>query len=257
MTDAKNPEETPTIAGKQPDMTQNSDKIALLNRPGRRDLNSDHVKSYTNIMTILITNEQNSANAVESYTKDLSPPSNNKQNFSQIDHLSNKKTMSTLLLTVTDTENPEEIPAIAGKQPDTTGNSDKIAFLNRPGRRDLNSDHVKSYTNIMTILITNEQNSAANAVESCAKDLSPPSNNKQNFSQIVHLSNKKTMNIGQRCKPPLPAPRTRLRTLEAPAASLPRLLLSREKISITKTTETTRMRDYMIRWQRNVRNHNN
>ena len=104
---------------------------------------------------------------------------------------------------MTDTQNPEEIPTIAGKQPDMTQNSDKIALLDRPGRRDPNSDHVKSYTNIMTILNTNELNSS-NAVESYTKDLTPPSNTKQNFSQIVHPNNtKKTMNIGQRYKTPL------------------------------------------------------
>jgi hypothetical protein len=52
----------------------------------------------------------------------------------------------------------------------------------------------------MTVLTTNEQNSL-NSAESYMENLTPP-NNKQNFSQIVHRNDKKTMNINKHHKSP-------------------------------------------------------
>jgi hypothetical protein len=45
-------------------------------------------------MMVLATNKQNSSNAIEFYTKNLTPPSNNWQNFSQIVHLNDSKKMN-------------------------------------------------------------------------------------------------------------------------------------------------------------------
>ena len=117
MTDTQNLEEIPTIAGKSPDMTQNSDKIALLNKPGRLGRNSDHVESYTNIMIIPIAKETNSENHVKSYTNNLTPPSDNKQQLSQIvHHLNNQKEKKKMKLSL-----PKTPSSDAKVKPKTTG----------------------------------------------------------------------------------------------------------------------------------------
>jgi hypothetical protein len=127
MTDTKNPKEISTIARKLPDMTQNSNKIALFNEPGWHDPSSNCVELYANIMTVLTTKKQNSSNAVESYTKNLTPPPNNKQNFSQIVHLNDKKTMHI--------NKHHKMPPTNAKDPPTVTGSDccKSARINAAG----------------------------------------------------------------------------------------------------------------------------
>ena len=93
MTDTQKAEEVSTIAGKLPDMTQNSQKNAFLKEPGTDSMSFTPVETYTNILTILCTTEHGSRIHVESYTKKQTPPPDNKKKTSQIVHSINNKTM--------------------------------------------------------------------------------------------------------------------------------------------------------------------
>jgi hypothetical protein len=93
MTDIQKSEETPTITGKSPDMTQNPVKKALLEEPGNNSMRLTPVETHTNILTVPQTEEHGSQNRVESYSGNLTPPSDNKKKTSQIVHSINNKTM--------------------------------------------------------------------------------------------------------------------------------------------------------------------
>jgi hypothetical protein len=111
MTDAKKPSGIPTIAGKSPDMTQNSNKIALLNEPGSRSQCSDHVESYTNILKFCSNNGPEFPNHVKCHTENQTPPSNK---FSQIVHPNNMTTMNIGKHYKTPPANAKDMPKVTG-----------------------------------------------------------------------------------------------------------------------------------------------
>jgi hypothetical protein len=129
MTDIQKSEETPTIAGKSPDMTQKSVKKALLEEPGNNSTRFTPVETHTNILTVPQTEEHGSRNRVESYTGKLTPPSDNKEKTSQIVHSINNKTMKL--------KNQAPSPSTKGKsKPNVTGtNRRKSTTKNEAGSK--------------------------------------------------------------------------------------------------------------------------
>jgi hypothetical protein len=184
MTDIQKSEETPTIAGKLPDMTQNSVKNALLEEPGNNSMRFTPVETHTNILTVPQTEEHGSRNRVESYSGKLTPPSDNKKKTSQIVHSINNKTMKL--------KNQAPLPSTKGKsKPKVTGtNHCKSTRKNEAG----SGSNLKAPPKLMRTSETNAfaTSTAVKQKRTLSPTKSPMKKTKQKYYNITPMEEDET-----------------------------------------------------------------
>jgi hypothetical protein len=184
MTDIQKSEETPTITGKSPDMTQNPVKKALLEEPGNNSMRLTPVETHTNILTVPQTEEHGSQNRVESYSGNLTPPSDNKKKTSQIVHSINNKTMKL--------KNQAPPPSTKGKsKPKVTGtNRCKSTRRNEAG----SSSELKAPPKLRRTSETNAFATSTTKKQKCtgSPTKSPMKKTKQKYYNVTPMEEDET-----------------------------------------------------------------